>query len=281
MAEVPRSGSGEQYYSCCSSPYKQEREPASKLLTRCGEPARVCAGKSRQTWASSWSSWSHPGISPIVGQCQRPQYNSSQKVSTDANEPPHEELIQFTNISHTGSHKQLEPVNNLVGRVSHYLPNWEVLTQDQWVLQTVAGYHLDLLSTRFQTHMPHQMQTTNENAIFITTEVAELISKGAIVETQYHQRILFPRYFWWRRRLGVRGQWSTLRASTNLWRQHTSRWRAFISYQTSSNQAIGWPRWIWRMLTSRSQITNHFCPSTGNRSATNSPACHLACHLCH
>jgi len=28
------------------------------------------------------------------------------------------------------------------------------------------------------------MQTTKENAIFITTEVAELISKGTIVETQ-------------------------------------------------------------------------------------------------
>ena len=32
----------------------------------------------------------------------------------------------------------------LAGRVTYFLPNWEVLTQDQWVLQTVAGYQLEL-----------------------------------------------------------------------------------------------------------------------------------------
>ena len=29
---------------------------------------------------------------------------------------------------------------NLAGHVAHLCPNWEVLTQDQWVLQTVGGY---------------------------------------------------------------------------------------------------------------------------------------------
>ena len=72
----------------------------------------------------------------------------------------------------------------VAGRVSHFLPNWEVLTRDQWALQTVAGYQLDLISTPCQTHMPHQIQTTVENATLITAEVAELLSKGAIVETQ-------------------------------------------------------------------------------------------------
>ena len=40
---------GEQYYSRCSSPYRQELELASKLLARRSEPARACAGKSRRT----------------------------------------------------------------------------------------------------------------------------------------------------------------------------------------------------------------------------------------
>jgi len=31
--------------------------------------------------------------------------------------------------------------------------------------------------------MPHQIQTTTENATLITAEVAKLLSKGAIVET--------------------------------------------------------------------------------------------------
>ena len=73
---------------------------------------------------------------------------------------------------------------NLAGRVSHFLPNWEVLTQDQWVLQTVAGYQLDLISAPCQTHLLNQIQTTKMNATLITAEVAELLSKGAIRETQ-------------------------------------------------------------------------------------------------
>ena len=73
---------------------------------------------------------------------------------------------------------------SVAGRVSHFLPNWEVLTQDQWVLHTVAGYQLDLISAPYQSRMPQQIQTTTENATLITAEVAELVSKGAIVETQ-------------------------------------------------------------------------------------------------
>ena len=67
---------------------------------------------------------------------------------------------------------------SVAGRVSHFLPNWEVLTQDQWVLHTVAGYQLDLISAPYQSHMPQQIQTTTENATYITAEVAELVSKG-------------------------------------------------------------------------------------------------------
>ena len=72
----------------------------------------------------------------------------------------------------------------LAGRVAHFLPNWEVLTQDQWVLQTVAGYQLELTTTPYQTHVPHQIRCSPENKVQITTEVQELLDKGAILETQ-------------------------------------------------------------------------------------------------
>ena len=71
-------------------------------------------------------------------------------------------------------------MNLLISYKLHFLPNWEVLTQDQWVLQTVAGYQLDLVSVPCQTHMPQQIHTTEENATLVT---AELLAKGAIVET--------------------------------------------------------------------------------------------------
>ena len=37
--------------------------------------------------------------------------------------------------------------NCLAGRVAHYVHNWELITQDRWVLQTITGYHLDLVQT--------------------------------------------------------------------------------------------------------------------------------------
>ena len=71
----------------------------------------------------------------------------------------------------------------LAGRVAHFLANWKLLTQDQWVLQTVAGYQLKLTTTPYQPHVPHQIWCSPENKVQITTKVQELLDKGAILET--------------------------------------------------------------------------------------------------
>ena len=76
----------------------------------------------------------------------------------------------------------------LAGRVVYFLPNWEVLTQDQWVLQTVGGYQLELTSVPHQAHVPHQIKCSPESMAQITTEVQELLVKGAIVKTQLTQQ---------------------------------------------------------------------------------------------
>ena len=50
---------------------------------------------------------------------------------------------KHTNTTYTGSHQHHEPSIScqiLAGRVVHFLQNWKVLIQDQWVLQTMAGY---------------------------------------------------------------------------------------------------------------------------------------------
>jgi len=72
----------------------------------------------------------------------------------------------------------------LAGRVAYFLPNWEMLTQDQWVLQTVAGYHLELISTSHPTRVPQQIHCSPESKTQIPTEVLELLKKWAIVDTQ-------------------------------------------------------------------------------------------------
>ena len=90
-------------------------------------------------------------------------------------------------ILHTGSNQHNEPVNLMskIGwRVAHFLPNWEVLTQDQWVLQTVADYHLELTEAPTQAKVPQQMKCSQESKSQIDSKLQELLSKGAVVETQ-------------------------------------------------------------------------------------------------
>ena len=66
----------------------------------------------------------------------------------------------------------------LAGRVAYFLPNWKVLTQDQWVLQTVAGYHLEL------TEAPAQdMQSASSNKVFTREQEPDsLRGSGALVQ---------------------------------------------------------------------------------------------------
>ena len=72
----------------------------------------------------------------------------------------------------------------LVGRVAHFQTNWELLTQDKWVLQTVAGYQLELLGVPYQTRHPPPTRASFENQAQISAEVSELLSKDAITETR-------------------------------------------------------------------------------------------------
>ena len=72
----------------------------------------------------------------------------------------------------------------LAGRVAHFQTNWELLTQDKWVLQTVAGYQLELLGVPYQARHPPPTRVSLENQAQISAEVSELLSKGAITETR-------------------------------------------------------------------------------------------------
>ena len=45
----------------------------------------------------------------------------------------------------------------LAGRLSHFLSNWEAITQDEWVLQTITGYRIEFLRKPEQNHRPPQI----------------------------------------------------------------------------------------------------------------------------
>ena len=72
----------------------------------------------------------------------------------------------------------------LTRRLSHYVHNWEHITQDRWVLQSITGYQLELTQTLHQAKQPQGISCSEEKHNKISQELTELLAKGAIVEAQ-------------------------------------------------------------------------------------------------
>ena len=74
--------------------------------------------------------------------------------------------------------------NQVAGRLSHFITNWEVLTTDKWVLGTVKGFQIPFTNQPAQDHWPNPAVCSAEQSCLIQEEVGTLVEKGAI--TQVH-----------------------------------------------------------------------------------------------
>jgi mRNA-degrading endonuclease HigB of HigAB toxin-antitoxin module len=72
----------------------------------------------------------------------------------------------------------------LAGRLKYFLPNWEKLTQDQWVLECVQGYTIPFLHTPVQTRQPNHFFHKREDLDLIGEEVQNMLEKEAIEITK-------------------------------------------------------------------------------------------------
>ena len=68
----------------------------------------------------------------------------------------------------------------LAGRLKHCLTNWELITSDPWVLETVRGLKLNFLSPPYQAHPPHQVSQTEQTKQLINLEIQGMLAKGAV-----------------------------------------------------------------------------------------------------
>lgn len=68
----------------------------------------------------------------------------------------------------------------LVGRLKHCISNWVVISKDPWVLETVQGFHLDLMSTPHQLSVPLTVPHTKDNMALIDLEIQQMLEKEAI-----------------------------------------------------------------------------------------------------
>ena len=71
----------------------------------------------------------------------------------------------------------------LAGRTRVHLENWRKITSDQWVLEVIQGYRLELTGSPEQTHIPSS-ETDRRSANLISDEVQSMLDKGAIHSVQ-------------------------------------------------------------------------------------------------
>ena len=129
---------------------------------------------------------------------KRPSTIQCQKISGQpANQIPKQELTYNIEIYPFYNLKEIQK-NTLVNqlpctgvasivmnhklaiRLQHFLGNWEVITNNQWVLNTIQGYHIHFLKDQYQHCMPYTPHYTLEQNQLILKEVRELQQKGAV-----------------------------------------------------------------------------------------------------
>ena len=71
----------------------------------------------------------------------------------------------------------------LAGRTQLHLGNWRKIASDQWVLEVIQGYKLELTSLPEQLRIPSS-ETDRISAGLISEEVQAMLDKGAICRVQ-------------------------------------------------------------------------------------------------
>ena len=90
-------------------------------------------------------------------------------------------------LSHRGILPMAETIcqstQTFAGRVSLFRSNWEALTQEPWVIQTVSeGYHIPLMSTPHQLLPPCNPHLSTEDTVILMEEIQSLLQKQAICQ---------------------------------------------------------------------------------------------------
>lgn len=74
------------------------------------------------------------------------------------------------------------------GRLANFVANWERITKDRWVLNTVKGYQIEFISRPHQSRRPHPCQFSESQRKLVALEIAELSRKGAVTKLGFLPR---------------------------------------------------------------------------------------------
>ena len=79
---------------------------------------------------------------------------------------------------------QREKGRSVGGRTAYFYSNWEKITNDQWILEAISGYHLEFLSSPHQRKWPKQHVLEEEKSEALEKELEALIQKEAVSKVQ-------------------------------------------------------------------------------------------------
>ena len=75
------------------------------------------------------------------------------------------------------------------------MPKWRQITSDPWVLESIAGYHLEFESEPVQYCLPKAPPFNPMEIKLIDNEVIKLIDKGAVVPVLYEHKEFISNIF--------------------------------------------------------------------------------------
>ncbi len=78
----------------------------------------------------------------------------------------------------------LKALKAVAGRLQYHLANWERVTKDRWVLDTVKGYQIEVTNDPYQKTRPHPPQYGAEFMAQMRVELTELLQKGVVTQVE-------------------------------------------------------------------------------------------------
>ena len=112
-------------------------------------------------------------------------------MAVDAGKPPKTGTLKFPLLTENGVMESIralglaEPVDGPVGgSLARNAQNWQRITNDPWVLQTVNGCEIEWIQMPIQGQRPHIPVFGEKEQAMLTVEVEKLIQKRAVERAQ-------------------------------------------------------------------------------------------------
>ena len=121
-----------------------------------------------------------PGCSTRSELCSTPKFPVAVASQSNRGMLPVKENLTFPKVKSFLSSLGLSSVEAdhlpIAGQLQFFVENWQVVTNDPWVLSAISGYHIPFTIIPHQDFLPSH-KVSVEDELLIDKEVGELIQK--------------------------------------------------------------------------------------------------------